>query len=70
MTEITQNISDMQKVEVSDEKLKENEVENVVEKEYKTEIVWSSLVINALLHLTAFYGLFLPKQWKTIAFGS
>lgn len=69
MTEITQDISDMKKVEV---KFKENEVkdENEVEKEYKMEIVWSSVVINALLHFVAIYGLFLPKQWKTIAFGS
>lgn len=70
MTEITQDISDMKKVEVRNEKFKENEVKDVVEKEYKMEIVWSSVVINALFHLVAIYGLFLPKQWKTIAFGS
>lgn len=62
MTEISQ------KVEVKkDDKLKD--VDDVVEKEYKVEIVWSSVVITVLLHLAAFYGIFLPKQWKTVAFG-
>lgn len=61
MTEITE------KVVVKNDKLEV--VKDVVEKEYKMEIVWSSVVINALLHLAAIYGIFLPKQWKTVAFG-
>lgn len=70
MTEIKRDILNGQKVEVN-KKVKENGVvDNVVEKEYKLEIVWFSVVMNTMLHLLAIYGLFAQKQWKTIAFGS
>lgn len=70
MTEIKRDILNGQKVEVNN-KVQENGVAyDVVEKEYKLEIVWFSVVMNTMLHLLAIYGLFLQKQWKTIAFGS
>ena len=66
MIDIKRGFSNEEKVEVKHDKMKEN---GVVEKEYKLEIVWTSVVMNTLLHLVAVYGIFLPKQWKTIAFG-
>ncbi|CAO1312120.1 unnamed protein product [Diamesa hyperborea] len=35
---------------------------------YKKKILWWSVVVFSLMHAGAVYGLFLPKQWKTIAF--
>ena len=39
------------------------------EKPYKMKILWWSVIVFSLMHAGALYGLFLPKQWKTIAFG-
>ena len=46
-------------------KLSKNE-----DKPYKRKILWWSVIIFILKHAGAVYGLLLPKQWKTIAFGS
>lgn len=46
-------------------KLSKNE-----DKPYKRKILWWSVLVFSLMHAGAVYGLFLPKQWKTIAFGS
>lgn len=69
MVEIKKYIPNGNKVKVENVKFNENVVEDVVENEYKLEIVWTSVMMNFLLHLIAIYGLFLSKQWKTIAFG-
>ncbi|CAO1356327.1 unnamed protein product [Diamesa serratosioi] len=38
------------------------------EKPYKMKIIWWSVAVFSFMHIGAVYGLFLSKQWTTIAF--
>lgn len=39
------------------------------DKPFKGKILWWSVLVFGLMHAGAVYGLLLPKQWKTVAYG-